>query len=464
MSAPGLWIFLPIIMGTILILVHNQKVLALVSGFLCIFLALGAFLFPIDELVSTRFISFKLDPSVQLLGRSLTLSNSDRGWLALLFGASAFWFMASATIIIARRLVPTGLVITGLLVASLAVEPFLYASLLIEAAVLISIPMLSPPGKKPGKGILRFLIYQTLALPFILLAGWLLAGLDANPGDLDLVILSVVILGLGFALLLAVFPFYTWIPLLAEEAHPFIAGFILWSFPTVGMLFGVSFLDRYAWLRETAALLPILVAVGVLMVATAGIFALFQRHLGRMMGYAVMLGNGFSLLCLGLGGSFLDAFLLLFIPRLVGVALSALTLANLQKFIPSLTINDLKRSGKAWSFSSLGFVLAGFSLAGMPLFASFPLHQAVWVALARQSFLSVIWLFMGCVGLIIASFRVLVALTSNTTNLPWGSSESLLQRFFIIFAAIALLVMGIFPSWLAAFWQRLPVLFEHIGK
>ena len=69
MSAPGLWIFLPIILGTFLLLVHNQKVLSLVSGFLCIFLALGAFLFPIDELISTRLLSFKLDSLGSISGQ-----------------------------------------------------------------------------------------------------------------------------------------------------------------------------------------------------------------------------------------------------------------------------------------------------------------------------------------------------------------------------------------------------------
>ena len=36
----------------------------------------------------------------------------------------------------------------------------------------------------------------------------------------------------GFAFLLAMFPFYTWIPLIAEEAHPLTVGLLLWLFPT----------------------------------------------------------------------------------------------------------------------------------------------------------------------------------------------------------------------------------------
>lgn len=464
MSAPVLWIFLPILVGGLLLLVSNQKLLALLSGFLCSFLALAAFLLPIDELVTVQSFTFKLTPAFNILGRAFILSNSDRGWLALFFGASAFWFMASSTINIARRLVPIGLILTGLLVASLSVEPFLYAALLIEVAVLLSIPLLSPPGKKPGKGILRFLIFQTMAMPFLLLAGWLLSGISANPGNLDLVVISAVILGLGFALLLAVFPFYTWIPLLAEEAHPYIAGFILWSFPTVSMFFALNFLDRYAWLRDAAGLSSILVIVGVVMVVAAGTFALFQRHLGRTLGYAVMLEIGFSLLCVGLGSSLLDTYLMLYIPRVIAFALWALTLTNLQKQYPSLLIEDIKGAGRSWSLSVLGLVMAGFSISGLPLLASFPAHLVIWSSMAYRSQVSVVWVFLGSLGMLISTIRGLVALLNAPKNTPWGLQESIPQRGLILFACLALVILGIFPSLVSTVWQNLPPLFEHFGQ
>ena len=146
MSAPVLWILLPLVLGVILLVFRDQRALALISGFFCVFLALAAFLLPINETITIRKITFELSPSLQVLGRSFNLVNSDRSWLVLIFISAAFWFMASATISVARTLVPLGLLITGLLTASLAVEPFLYAALLIEAAVLLSIPLLSPPG------------------------------------------------------------------------------------------------------------------------------------------------------------------------------------------------------------------------------------------------------------------------------------------------------------------------------
>lgn len=465
MSAPVLWIFFPVALGGLLLFFRNQRLLALVSGFACILLAVIAVFLPIDTHLSIRETTFTLLPSFEVLGRRLILSNADRAWLALLYGASAMWFMASSSINIARRLIPMGLVITGLLAAALAVEPFLYAALLIETAVLLSIPMLSPPGRQPGKGILRFLIVQTIAMPFILFSGWLLSGIEANPGDLLLVSRSAAMLGLGFALLLAVFPFYTWIPLLSEEAHPYVAGFILWSFPTVTMFFALSFLERYAWLRDSAMLPSILITVGVVMVVSGGVFALFQRHLGRMLGYAVMLEIGFSLISLGLGTSNrLDIFLLLCIPRVIALTLWALALANLQQHKLSLHLDDLKGVGRIWSFSSAGAVLANMSLVGLPLLASFPPHLAVWEALARQSIPAVLWVFAGTLCLMIAAARVLIALFSAPENSPWGARETWPQRIYILLACLALFLLGIIPSWLASYWDYLPQLFEHLGQ
>ena len=66
--------------------------------------------------------------------------------------------------------------ITGLMVASIAVEPFLYAALFIQMAILLAIPLMTSIYEAPSKGITRFLVYQTLAMPFILVAGWLLGG------------------------------------------------------------------------------------------------------------------------------------------------------------------------------------------------------------------------------------------------------------------------------------------------
>ena len=137
----------------------------------------------------------------------------------------ALWFFGAEAANAANRLVPIGFMITALMVASIAVEPFLYAALFIQMAILLAIPLMTSIYEAPSKGITRFLVYQTLAMPFILLAGWLLGGVEASPGDLALATQSASMLGLGFAFLLAIFPLYTWIPMLAEEVSPYILAF-----------------------------------------------------------------------------------------------------------------------------------------------------------------------------------------------------------------------------------------------
>ncbi|HSK88032.1 MAG TPA: hypothetical protein VK880_06745, partial [Anaerolineales bacterium] len=280
MNAPILWILVPIVLGTFLLFIRNQRVLSVLGGSLALVLALIALLIPIELALRLGPLSVKIDSSLTILGRVLLIQPAEGPLLALIYGAAALWFFGAEASKTATRLVPLGFMIIALMVASIAVEPFLYAALFIEMAILLAIPMLTSISRPPGRGAVRFLIYQTLAMPFILLAGWMLAGVEASPGDLALAAQSAAMLGLGFAFLLAIFPLYSWIPLLLEESSPYLVGFLLWILPTMTVIFGAGFLDRYSWLRNSEQLILALRSIGLLMVVTGGAFAAFQRHLG----------------------------------------------------------------------------------------------------------------------------------------------------------------------------------------
>ena len=142
------------------------------------------------------------------------------------------------------------LVITALSTAAVGVQPFLYAALLIELAILVSILILSPAEEKTTSGILRYLSLQTMAMPFILLAGWLLTGVETLPPDSPLVTQSMIVLGLGIGLLLGVFPFHSWVPMISQQANPTVTSFIFFIINTSILVFGLNFLDRYTFLRE----------------------------------------------------------------------------------------------------------------------------------------------------------------------------------------------------------------------
>ncbi len=465
MSAPVLSILLPLVLAGLLILIRNQRVIFLVACLFTLFLTLAAWLLPIDTTLTVGSWTFKLAPSFEILGRNLTLTSANRSFLSLIYGSALFWFIPAASLQISRRLIPFGLAITSLLVAALAVQPFLYAALIIEVAVLISIPLLTPSGQNPGKGVIRFLIFQSLGVPFILFSGWLLAGIGANPGELGLVQQAAVFLGLGFAFLLAIFPFYTWIPLLAEEAHPYVVGFLLWMLSTVTLFYGLSFLDNYTWLRDASFLKSFLTLVGTLMVVTGGLLAAFQRHLGKIMGYAIIVETGFSLLALSLGNtSGLNIFLLLLVPRVISLAIWALTLSILKEQAPGLDLKDIKGLGHIWPYTTSALVLANLSLAGMPLLAGFPAHQAIWEGLARSSLPVAFWALIGSLGLFASAVRVLAALSAAPEGSPWGTRETRTQRLILAVGVLGLFILGLFPEWALPLWTKLPAVFQHLGQ
>jgi formate hydrogenlyase subunit 3/multisubunit Na+/H+ antiporter MnhD subunit len=465
MSAPFLWIFLPLLLAGLLLFVRNRKAIALIACTFTLFLALAAWILPIDTAMSIGSWSFKLSSAFAILGRRLVIISADRSLLALIYGSATAWFAAAPTVKTAQRFTSLGLAITALLVAALAVEPFLYAALLIEMAVLLSVPLLSAPVQKPGRGLLRFLIFQTLAMPFILFSGWLLAGIEANPGDVGLVQQAAILIGLGFSFLLAVFPFYSWIPMLTEEASPYTAGFILWMFPTVTLFFGLGFLDHYSWLRDAPALGSVLTTVGTLMVVSGGILAAFQKHLGRIMGYAVIMETGFSLLTISLGGATgLNIFFMLFIPRTLSMIVWALALTILKAHSPALLLADFKGLARTWPFATTGLVLANLAMAGVPLLAGFPPHQAVWERLASTSLPVVAWVLAGNIGLLFSAVRVMSVFVAAPEGMGWGSRETGAQRILLAIGFLALILLGLFPQWALPVWTKLPVIFTHLGQ
>jgi NADH-quinone oxidoreductase subunit N len=463
MSAPLLWIFLPLILSGLLIMVNNQKAVLMVACLFTLFLTLAAWLLPIDIALKIGGWTIKLAPSIEILGRNLTITSADRSFLALIYGSTFFWFIPTFSLQIERRLIPLGLTITSMLVAAIAVEPFLYAALIIEMAVLMSIPMLTLPQQTPSTGVIRFLIFQTLAVPFILISGWLLAGIAANPGDLALVQQAATLLGLGFAFLLAIFPFYFWIPALAEKVHPYVVGFLLWMLPTATMFYGLSFLDRFAWLRDAPGLTVILTTVGALMIVTGGLLSALQRHLGRIMGYTIIVETGFSLLALSLGSQMgLRIFLLLLVPRTLSLGLWALSLSILSQRAPELSFKAVKGMGRICPFSAAGVILANLSLAGLPLLAGFPVHQAAWEVLARRSLPLTFWVLVGSLGLFLSAVRVIAVLANAPEGITWRGRETPAQRILVMVGLLGLFLLGIFPQWALSLWTKLPALFEHL--
>lgn len=465
MSAPILWIALPFLAGGAVLFLLREKYSSYIAGGLTALLSLIALFIPIDAALLLGAFSFKISPAIEVFGRSFEFSAADGPLLAMIYGLAAIWFFGSESSGAAHRFTSLGLMIIALLTASIAVEPFLYAALLLEMAAMLVVFMLVPIYQVPGKGVVRFIVYQTFAMPFVLFSGWMLAGVEANPGDLGTTVASGVMLSMGFAFLFAIFPLYNWIPQVLEESPPYAAGFLLWALPVFTVIFALGFLDRYAWLRNTAQISNAVLVSGIIMTATGGIFCALQRHLGRILAYAAIAETGLFLLALGLQTSnLLEIVFLALIPRGLELTVWALALSIIKRRAFPLKFSDIQGLARKFPIATGSLVLAHLSVAGFPLLAGFPSRIALWHALTPQSMTASIWVFVGMFGLQIAAFRTLAALVMAGDDAKWELNESWIQTAMLGIGVVGLFMLGMFPQILQPFLINLPALFEHLAQ
>jgi multicomponent Na+:H+ antiporter subunit A len=303
-------------------------------------------------------------------------------------------------------------------------------------------------------------------MPFILFSGFLLSGVEASPADISLVIQAAVLLSLGFAFLLAVFPFYTWIPMISQEAPPYAVGFVLMLFPTISLLFGLSFLDRYTFLREARQLYEILQFISILTMVTAGIWAMFQRNAGRIMGYAAIIATAMSITAISLPNSAAGVGLvfLLIIPRALGIGLWSLALTLLHQHTQSLSFSDIKGQARHLPLVSAAIIGATLSLAGVVPYIGFPIQFSLWEQVGGISIPMGIWYGIGILGLTISAFRTLAVLVMSPENTLWQISESWPERILLGLGLTALFLLGLFPQWTKLLLMSLPTVFERLGK
>lgn len=448
MSAPIIWIGIPIIFSLLLFFLRTSRLFSLiVGGGISAFLALLALTFRIESVFPLGPISLEISSTFTLLGRNFVITDSERFIVALMFAMCAFWIFGSRISGTNSFFVPNILAIISLFVAALSVQPFLYAALIIEIAVLISIPIFFQRGQPVKQGIIRFLVFQTLAVPFILFSGW---GFDSAPSSVDsqaTYFQAGVLLAIGLGLWLAIFPFHTWVPLLARDGHPYSAGFIFSMIPTTILIFSLDFFNTFNWLREQSLFLTISQILGIVMIVLGGLFAAFQRELTRLVGYAVMVEIGFSLLALSLNQVIgWQSYILILIPRIIGIAICTLAISIWKNKELNMDIDSFQGEFYKSSYTMVGFLVGWFTFSGLPLLPGFPTKLPILIGLSQISISSIIFVSIGLFGLFVAGFRLLAIIFTTSNNQNEIESESLLQKLFFSFGVIVLLAMGIFPS------------------
>jgi hypothetical protein len=191
LNSAFIWIIFPSLVAVILLFLQNrERLVAILATITAAVLALLAVWLPLQEQIILWRWVIPFSDTFLVFGRRIVLSAADRPSLIVIYLVVALWFGASPLARPNKLFVPLGLGITALLTAAIAIEPFLFAAVLIEIAVLASIPFLSPPGNKAGRGVLRYLTFQTIGMPFILISGFMFTGFEVGPGNPEFVAIA----------------------------------------------------------------------------------------------------------------------------------------------------------------------------------------------------------------------------------------------------------------------------------
>ena len=454
MSTPTIWIFFPLLLSLVLSAVHRlHKLSVWIACLGSLLLSVAAFIFPqnLDFTLDGR--NFLFDDTFLILNRALILTGSQLKTVAIMYLFSFLWNIAGLRFSVSRWFPTVSLTITALWVTTLAVEPFLYAALIVELIVLISILLLTPRGEQTDRGVMRYLVSQTVAMPFILLSGWMVAGIESAPSASTLILRGTVMILIGFSLWLNIFPLHSWLPMLAEKAHPWVFSFVFLMQQSILALFLLKVLDQFAWLRNQTGILTVIQWAGVLTLLAGGVLASLQTKVNRILAYIILIETGYSVLAIGLigqGGG--EALALSILPRALAYWQWAYTLSSIQQIAPEIdgSFTSLRGMFTTLPFHSLSLVISLLTLLGLPAFGLFPAKRMLWNSGAGLAYHYTPLIGLGVAGMALFILRLMHTLltTDPNSSSPADSihgKESLWQIFVLCFMTLLSMLMGLLP-------------------
>ena len=444
MSAPVIWIGLPGLMSIFLWLNRKNERRTLILGLVfSLFLIITSLITNVDKtILQVGNTSIQVNSSITLLGRTFSFGNGDLIIVSLLFMILFLYTSMAFVIDVPVKFVPTAFLIVSLFLAALSVQPFLYAALLLEICVILAVVLFTDFGCQPTRGVLRFIIFQTLALPFILTSGWVLSAVEANPTETKLILQALILLGLGFSFWVGVFPFNSWMPQIASEKPPFEVGFILLMFNTVVLVLIIRYLDGFVWLRDDAQIFSVLRILGILMTLSGSLFFLMEKNIYRTTAYIVSFETGLSILSLSLNKqSGWEAFVLMFLPRILAIALWSMLLS----FIQQNEAQGNEGERVIHPVDLFGFAVAALSLAGIPLLPAFPSRLLLFTELSQIDPFLFIWVIVSNTLLIAAIIKFLKTISDKVKT--WSIKNfPIVERIYHGLFIGMIIILGLLPQ------------------
>lgn len=461
MSAPFVWILLPLPAAGIFALFADRRHLVHGgSAVVAAILALCAKWLPIGKMIIIGPWSFEISPQLVLFGRRFLIEDADRPLLFFFYLLLMFWFLLCAIQAPPRKFFPLGLVSISLVLTGYAVEPVFYAALFFGFLAMVCVILLSPAGRQPTKGVLRFLAYQVLGMICILFAAWLLSWIDVESMSTPLLNRTMVLMGLGFSFFLGVFPFTSWISMLSEGNHPLLVAFVFTVYLNGVLLFGLKYVSRANWPVNTLDIQGPVRSVGLLMIVIGGLSAIFVSHLGRLMGAGVTIEIGRSLVAFSLLPDGIQIYFGLLVTQVLALGLWSVAVFSIWRRTGSLDYRRVEGAAGRHPVQAIGLFSGYMTIAGFPLWGGFPYHLSLGTMLsADQSW--PVWLFLwGNAGMLLGGLRMLAVLGRSNPGENSGRVKISWRDILILSISLFLLLSGLFPHILVRYTFPLGAAFQ----
>jgi formate hydrogenlyase subunit 3/multisubunit Na+/H+ antiporter MnhD subunit len=468
---PFLLIALPLLAAGTTYLIRRWSFLAaFLAAFTTGILSILCLRLPLDQsaFVLGREVAF--GRPVIVLGRTLVLDPAGQMWLAFAFVLATILYLFAWRISQGHSFFPFSLAILSLYTVIVLLQTFSLAVLVFAISVTLVVFIIQARPHHSIRGAQRYLVVTLLAVPFLLAAAWFVDQSVLNPEDAAMARQALLPAGLGFGLLLAAFPFSTWMPAMAADAPPIVTVFVFMIGQAMVLFLGVRFLRGTPLALDDPAILAGLQLSGLVMALVGGFMAAVQRDFGRLFGYAALSDLGFLLVALGSGGSQGPALALLHgVNRAVSITLMATALSLLRHRATTDQFAGLRGVARQLPIATMGLALGGLALAGFPFTAGFPTHWAIsraawnWaqpfsplvqeVASGAESVpgqewvwvLTLLALIVSSVGIVVGVLRGLSSMLGSDERDDIAGQPAIAALMILALAALAI-VLGLYPE------------------
>jgi formate hydrogenlyase subunit 3/multisubunit Na+/H+ antiporter MnhD subunit len=423
-------------------------------------LALLCFQLPLDRSAFVLGQEVAFGRPVVVLSQTLVLNPVGQAWLGLAFALATLFYLFTWRVSQGRSFFSFSLLILSLYGLVTLLQSFELSLLAFAISSTLAVFIIQGGQSTSVRGAQRYLAVTLLAVPFLLAAAWLPAHTDlvgtARP--------TLLPAALGFGLLLAAFPFGTWMPALAADAPPMVTAFVFTSGQAMAFYLALIFLGDHVAILSASSALDAIRLAGLVMAASGGLMAAVQRDFGRLFGYAALSDLGILLLIFGLGNSQNLVMTLLYMAdRSVAITLMAAALAILRHRATTDRFDELQGVARRLPIPTIGLMLGGLALAGFPLTAGFPVHWAVYRTIwswaqpfsaaasnpaAGQTWvwaLTILALLASSAGIILGLLRGLSAMLGGDAR-DGVARQPRIAAFLLMLLAGLVIVLGLYPQ------------------